>query len=165
MAVAAVAVLVVVGVVGYAMAGRGGSHGRNTAATHHSGSRQPAGSIGGARRSPPTPAARAGSTVPPTSAPVSAVLVATSFGSSTYRVGASATITVWANHGPCWLEIRQSGPNGPVVFTGDIMAGSFRHLTDPVWVRLGNPGAITVNGASISPPGMAAGEPYNLQFA
>jgi hypothetical protein len=84
---------------------------------------------------------------------------------STYRVGTAATITLLANNGTCWVEIRQSGPYGPVTFMGDIQAGQSRNLTDPVWVRLGNPGAITVNGRAVSPPGMTAGQPYDLQFA
>ena len=80
---------------------------------------------------------------------------------------ASATITFQAAGGTCWVEIRQSGRYGPVLFTGDLLAGQSRGMNGPIWVRLGNPLAlvITVNGTSISPPGMAAGQPYDLQFA
>ncbi len=80
---------------------------------------------------------------------------------------ASATISFRAINGVCWVEIRQSGPYGPVVFTGDLLAGQSRDMNGPIWVRLGNPRAvvITVNGSSISPPGMTADQPYDLQFA
>jgi hypothetical protein len=100
--------------------------------------------------------------VPPT-----AILVASAAGSSTYRVDASATITFAAGNGVCWVQIRQNGPYGPVIFTGDLLSGQTRDVNGPIWVRLGNPRIITVtvNGSSISPPGMTAGEPYDLQFA
>ena len=66
-------------------------------------------------------------------------LVASSVGSSTYHVGASATITFRATSGACWVEIRQDGPTGPLLFQGDLQAGQSRALNGPVWVRLGNP--------------------------
>jgi hypothetical protein len=93
--------------------------------------------------------------------------VTSSAGSSTYRVGSSATISIRATTGTCWVEIRQSGPNGSVIFTGDIYSGQSKEINGPVWVRMGNPTviAIAVDGTSISPPGMSAGEPYDLQFA
>jgi hypothetical protein len=144
----------VAGLVGFVLAQNGGSHGRP---------RPPA-----TQAAPPKPTnpATTAPTTPTTTAPPAA-LVATSTGTSTYRVGASAIITFRANNGTCWVEIRQAGPSGPVTFTGDILAGQSRAISSPVWVRLGNPGvmAITVNGTSISPPGMAPGEPYDLQFA
>ena len=47
------------------------------------------------------------------------------------------------------------------------MAGQSRAINGPAWVRLGNPErhVVTVDGGSISPPGLIAGEPYDLQFA
>jgi hypothetical protein len=152
---AAAGVLIVAVVIGFTLAGAPGSHGRHPA-------------------SGPTTTAPAQAVAPvapaptsPTTMPATALLVASSAGSSTYRVDASATITFRAGNGSCWVEIRQSGPDGPVMFTGDLTAGQSRDMNGPVWVRLGNPGviAITVNGTSISPPGMTAGQPYDLQFA
>jgi hypothetical protein len=154
MAAAAVALLVVAAVIGFRLSGETGAHGR-----------PPAQSLRGAPSRPATPVASA-QTVPTTVAP-SAVLVATSAGSSTYRVDASATISFRAVTGVCWVEVRQAGPYGPVMFTGDLLAGQYRNVNGPVWIRLGNPGVIvlTVNGTSISPPGMTAGQPYDIQFA
>ncbi len=123
---------------------------------------------------PPAQAAPAHPAVPPASAtttPTTAAspadLVASSAGSSTYRVGPSATIAFQAVRSACWMEIRQSGPTGPVLFAGDITSGQSRVINGPAWVRLGNPGVIqvTVDGAALSPPGMSLGQPYDLQFA
>lgn len=93
-------------------------------------------------------------------------LVSSTAGASTYRIGPSATVAVQAN-GTCWVEIRQSTPQGAVLFEGSILAGQSRAVSGPAWVRLGNPTsvAITVDGTSISPPGIVSGEPYDLQFA
>jgi hypothetical protein len=145
----------VAGVVGFTLAGGTGSHGRRSALNPQTTTTRPVA----------TPVASVPTT--PTTAPATAILVASSAGTSTYRVDASATITFRAGTGTCWVEIRQSGPYGPVLFTGDLFAGQTRDMNGPIWVRLGNPGviAITVNGTSISPPGMTAGEPYDLQFA
>jgi hypothetical protein len=147
-------VLIVAGVVGYTLAA-GRSHGR------HPASNPPA------TTSPPPTQPAASAATSPTTAPPTAILVSSSAGSSTYRVDASATITFQAASGTCWVEIRQSGPYGPVLFTGDLVVGQSRDMNGPIWVRLGNPRAlvITVNGTSISPPGMTAGVPYDLQFA
>lgn len=112
-----------------------------------------------------TPAAAttsAAATTPPTPA----LLVTGSPGSSIYDVDASATIRVAAS-APCWVELRLSGSTGPILYQGDLLAGQSRAVSGPAWVRLGNPTAVvvTVNGSSISPPGLIAGEPYDLQFA
>ncbi len=157
-ALAAVAVLLVAGVVGFALSAGPGSHGRRPPAASAAATPGHGTPVGSTQTTPPT-------TTPTTTAAPSAVLVSTAAGTSTYRVGASATITLVANNGPCWVEIRQLGPDGALMFMGDILAGQSRAMTAPVWVRLGNPGAINVNGTSISPPGMTAGQPYNLQFA
>ncbi len=151
----AAAVLIVAGIVGFTLAGGSGSHGRHPALSPHTTAPRHA--------VPPVASAQTS----PTTAPVTAMLVASSAGSSTYRVDASATITFRAGTGTCWVEIRQTGPYGPVMFTGDLLAGQIREVNGPIWVRLGNPGviAITVNGTLISPPGMTTGEPYDLQFA
>jgi hypothetical protein len=154
--VAAAALVIVAAVVGLTLAGAFGSHGRRPAPSSHTTS------------PPPTTAAPVASapTSPTTAAPT-AMLVASSAGSSTYRVDASATITFRAGTGTCWVEIRQSGRYGPVMFSGDLLAGQSRAVNGPIWVRLGNPSVITVtvNGAPISPPGMTTGEPYDLMFA
>jgi hypothetical protein len=95
-----------------------------------------------------------------------AALITSSAGSSTYHVAASATISLQAT-GSCWVEIRQTGPSGRVLFEGDLVAGESRSTGGPAWVRLGNPTAmvVSVDGASIAPPGLVAGQPYDLLFA
>jgi Domain of unknown function (DUF4115) len=157
-AAAAAALLIVAAVVGFRLAGETGSHGRSPAPSPQATPTRPATPVASAPTAP--------TAVPTTPAPT-AVLVGSSAGSSTYRVDASATISFRAINGVCWVEIRQSGPYGPVVFSGDLLTGQTRNMNGPVWARLGNPGviAVTVNGASISPPGMAAGQPYDIQFA
>ena len=158
MAAAAAALLIVAAVVGFRLAGEAGSHGRSPAQSPRATPTRPATPVASAPTAP--------TAVPTTPAPT-AVLLGSSAGSSTYRVDASATISFRAINGVCWVEIRQSGPYGPVVFSGDLLTGQTRNMNGPVWVRLGNPGVIlvTVNGTSISPPGMAAGQPYDIQFA
>jgi hypothetical protein len=129
----------------------------------------------GHRRRPPPPQTAANhpaarltplTSAAATAAPTPAVLVTDSPGSSTYHVDTSATIRL-AARGSCWVEIRQSSPTGPLLYEGDLLAGQTRAVGGPAWVRLGNPTSmvVTVNGTSISPPGLVAGEPYDLQFA
>jgi hypothetical protein len=120
--------------------------------------------------SPPTtvvPPRAAPTTVPTTVAPASAgpVLVTSTSGYSEYRTSGPATI-VLAGTGRCWVEIRQSSPDGQVLYQGILLAGETRTLDGSVWVRLGNPTAVslTVNGKAIAPPSLVPGEPYNLQF-
>jgi hypothetical protein len=86
-------------------------------------------------------------------------------GYSEYRLSGPATIVVSAS-GRCWVEIRQNGPSGPVLYQGNLVAGDTRGAPGSTWLRLGNPSNVTVrvNGVPISPPSLVAGEPYNLQF-
>jgi hypothetical protein len=105
--------------------------------------------------------------VPTTVAPPSPspVLVTSTSGYSEYRTAGPATI-VLAGTGRCWVEIRQSSPDGQVLYQGVLLAGQTRTLGGSVWVRLGNPTAVslTVNGKALAPPSLVPGEPYNLQF-
>jgi hypothetical protein len=111
---------------------------------------------------PPTTRATVPATAPPPAAPV---LVSSGAGYSEYRLSGPATIVLSAS-GRCWVEIRQSGPSGPVLFQGVLVAGETQGAPGSTWVRLGNPSNVTVrvNGVTISPPSLIAGEPYNLQF-
>jgi hypothetical protein len=125
------------------------------------------------RASPPShPASRA--VAPPASTPAPATtlapppgpaLVTTSAGYSEYRLSGPTTIVLTAS-GTCWVQIRQDGPTGSVLYQGDLYAGQTHPANGPLWLRLGNPTqvTITVNGAALSPPSLVAGEPYNLQF-
>jgi hypothetical protein len=113
-----------------------------------------------ARAAPPTTRA----TTPPT-VPAAPVLVSSGAGYSEYRLSRPATILLTAS-GRCWVEIRQSGPSGPILYEGNLVAGDSKGAPASTWVRLGNPSNVTVrvNGVPISPPSLIAGEPYNLQF-
>jgi len=46
-------------------------------------------------------------------------------------------------------------------------AGETKRVSGPVWIRLGNPTAMTVlvNGAAPPPAPMVTGDPYDLEFA
>ena len=121
-------------------------------------------------RSPHPPVARAAppttrATTPPAPAPAAPVLVSSGAGYSEYRLSRPATILLTAS-GRCWVEIRQTGPSGPVLYEGNLVAGDTKGAPASTWVRLGNPSNVTVrvNGVAISPPSLIAGEPYNLQF-
>jgi hypothetical protein len=52
------------------------------------------------------------------------------------------------------------------MYQGILVAGDTKGAPGSTWVRLGNPSNVTVrvNGVTISPPSLIAGEPYNLQF-
>jgi hypothetical protein len=118
--------------------------------------------------SPPTTAARQQApptTVAPAPASTGPILVTTTSGYSEYRTAAPATI-VLAGTGRCWVEIRQSSPNGQVLYEGVLVAGESRTIAGSVWVRLGNPTEVvlTVNGQALAPPSLIPGEPYNLEF-
>jgi hypothetical protein len=125
------------------------------------------------RGSPPShPASRVAAPPPSTPAPATTlapppgpVLVTTSAGYSEYRLSGPATIVLKAS-GTCWVQIRQDGPTGSVLYQGDLYAGQSHPANGPLWLRLGNPTqvTITVNGAALSPPSQVAGEPYNMQF-
>ncbi len=129
-------------------------------------SRGPSASV----HTPPTVARQA---TPPTTraapkpapTPAGPVLVGSGAGYSEYRLSGPATIVLSAS-GRCWVEIRESGPSGAVLFQGVLVAGETQGAPASTWVRLGNPSNVTVrvNGVTISPPSLIAGEPYNLQF-
>jgi len=97
--------------------------------------------------------------------PATPVLVTSASGYSEYRTSESAAIVVSAT-GTCWVEIRQAGPTGPLLYEGDMVAGGTKDTAGPIWIRLGDPTkvTVTVNGDAIAAPGLVAGDPYNLEF-
>jgi hypothetical protein len=105
------------------------------------------------------------STVTPTTVAPTPILVTSTSGYSEYRISGPASISISAA-GTCWIEIRQTGPSGQVLFVGDLVAGDTHAAGGSIWVRLGNPSQVTVsvNGKAIAPPSLVAGQPYNLQF-
>ncbi len=107
----------------------------------------------------PSPSTTSPTTVPPPT------LVAGSTGYSLYRLPVASTILV-AAAGRCWVEIRGHGPSGRLIYEGILVAGQSTSAKGRVWVRLGNPTAVTVsvNGHDLAPPAMVAGVPYDLQF-
>ena len=118
----------------------------------------------------PQPPRATPTTAPPVSpttalAAAAPVLVSSGVGYSEYRLSGPATVVLTAS-GLCWVEIRQNGPSGPLLYQGDLVAGETKGTPDSAWVRLGDPSHVTVqvNGVTISPPSLVAGEPYNLQF-
>jgi hypothetical protein len=97
--------------------------------------------------------------------PAIPVLVTSASGYSEYRTSTAATIVISAT-GTCWVEIRQAGPSGPLLYEGDMVAGETHDTAGAIWMRLGDPTKVrvTVNGDAIAPPALVAGNPYNLQF-
>jgi len=125
---------------------------------------------GGSRpRSHPaaSPPLRGPAVVPTTSLPPAqpASLLTKTATTATYAVVGSPTISLTGS-APCWLQVRQDNQSGSVLFEGTLSSGQQKNLTRPVWVRLGNPAAISVqiNGSTLDPPTQVAGSPYNLQF-
>jgi hypothetical protein len=118
--------------------------------------------VGHPSAAPTEPPAVHPAIVPASTAPV---LVATSAGFSEYRLTGPVTVQL-ATDTICWIEIRQGGPTGPVLYEGDLSAGQTHAAPPAAWVRLGNPGhvTVTVNGAPISLPSLIAGQPYNVMF-
>lgn len=106
------------------------------------------------------PAAAAPATVPP---PSEVRLLSTSSGQATYWVAGPPATTLVAS-GRCWVEARSGGATGSIVFQGVLSSGQRQVLSGPLWLRLGNPGAVSVqvNGTVLQPPGLAAGQPYDL---
>jgi RodZ C-terminal domain len=114
---------------------------------------------------PPGKNASSATTIAPAPRAAEVSLVSSSAGYSMFRLSWPATIRLEST-GLCWIEIRDSGPTGPVTFQGDLTAGASHAVTGPSWLRLGNPTAVavTVNGSAITLP-LVAGEPYNIQFS
>jgi hypothetical protein len=102
---------------------------------------------------------------PSTTTAAAASLVSQSSTTATYQVSGSPTITITFNSA-CWTQVRQGSPSGTLLFEGTESAGATKQLTGPVWVRLGNPTAvsISVGGTTVAQPTVTAGTPYNLQF-
>jgi hypothetical protein len=139
-----VAVLVLGGAVFLVTSQSGSSPGRRTTA---------------ARPTAPAPAATTTTTPPP------AALVSQTSSTATYQVTGSPMISLSFNS-ECWTEARQGSSSGPILFEGTQVAGAQKQLDGPVWIRLGNPTAVSVSvgGATISEPAVTAGNPFNLQF-
>lgn len=111
-----------------------------------------------------TPATAAPTTTTTALAPP-ASLVSKTTSTATYQVTGSPTIS-FIGSGSCWIEIRQGDQTGKVLFEGVLSPGNQKSQTGPFWVRLGNPGAISVqiNGTVLSQPASNPNSPYNLQF-
>jgi len=114
-----------------------------------------------------SPPLRGPAVVPTTSLPPAqpASLLTKTATTATYAVVGSPTISLTGS-APCWLQVRQDNQSGSVLFEGTLSSGQQKNLTGRVWVRLGNPAAISVqiNGSTLDPPTQVAGSPYNLQF-
>jgi hypothetical protein len=117
-----------------------------------------------AARTPARPGATPPGTTPPPP-PAAPVLLGTSQQAAVYRVSGPTNVSV-VSTGRCWVEIRHAGPSGPIVYSAVLTSGSQQSVAAPVWLRIGNPAAVTVtiDGSAISPPGLSASAPYNLQF-
>jgi hypothetical protein len=90
-------------------------------------------------------------------------LVSATAQTASYQVQGSASIKV-VSAARCWVEIRDGGPSGQIVFQGVLAAGQTETAPGPAWLRVGDPPAVsvTVNGTPLTPPAMAGGTPYDF---
>jgi hypothetical protein len=86
-------------------------------------------------------------------------------GTSLYRLAVAATPITFEANGLCWVEIRRSNAEGPVIYSAAMTAGVTESVHGPIWVRLGNPTAVAirVGGTAVSPT-VEPGQPYDLEF-
>jgi hypothetical protein len=123
----------------------------------------PSTSVGTTATTPPSSAPPRSTTVPAvTKAPFK--LVSSSPGISVYRIVGRPRITVTAT-GECWTEILRRNATGRTLYVQTMVAGTRHEVKGPVWIRLGDPTAvtITVNGTKVTPP-VSNGDPYDVQF-
>jgi hypothetical protein len=84
-----------------------------------------------------------------------------------YAVTTAPAVVTLVAKGPCWLQVRLRDSNGSVMYQGTMAARAQQTFSDPegVWLRLGNPGAVTlvVNGVSIDLPAAGHGSaPFDV---
>jgi hypothetical protein len=110
------------------------------------------------------------STAPPANPSVPAVrLIGADTTTAGYAVTATpAVVTVVAN-APCWVQARPGDAGTTAMFEGTMTAGARHTFSNPagIWLRLGNPGAVTlvVNGVSIDLPAAGHGTaPFDVLF-
>lgn len=74
--------------------------------------------------------------------------------------------------GPCWVEVLDGGPDGPLLWEGTLSQGDSQNVTVPpasggFWARLGAPtlASLRVGGAPVTMPGeVTPTNPYDLSF-
>lgn len=81
-----------------------------------------------------------------------------------YTVTAGSLRLSLAASGPCWVEIRDGSPGGPVSYVGTLASGASQTFTTAsgVWLRLGDPARVQlrINGSPIPLP--AAANPFDV---
>ena len=92
--------------------------------------------------------ARAATTTVAASPPTTTV--ANGPGTITYTLAAAATVTVSAKS-DSWIEVRPAA-GGPILHIGTLTAGQSRSYPTPVWIRTGNPAALTVTAGTAPLP-------------
>jgi hypothetical protein len=111
----------------------------------------------------PPPAIQRVASAPPVSVPVR--LIASNSTTATYQLTGNSPITLQAT-GDCWVDVHQGGETGPSVLTTTLLPGQTESFSGPVWMRLGDPTAVTIQVGTSSVPAaqITAGQPYDLDF-
>jgi hypothetical protein len=105
--------------------------------------------------------------LPVTPLPPSVRLVGADTTTAGYAVTATPAVVTLVAKAPCWIQVRPHDPNTAAIFEATLPADARRTFSDPsgLWIRLGNPGAVTivVNGVSIDlPAGGHGSAPFDV---
>jgi cytoskeleton protein RodZ len=74
-----------------------------------------------------------------------------------------AALVIRATRGNCWLQVREGGASGAVVYQGTLrMGSSMKFMSQLVWVRFGAPGNVDAARGAKRVPGLAGSAPVNL---
>ncbi len=74
-----------------------------------------------------------------------------------------AALVIRATRGDCWLQVRQGGPTGTVVYEGTLQLGtSMRFAEAPLWVRFGAPANVDATRGGKAVAGLSGSAPLDL---
>jgi transcriptional regulator with XRE-family HTH domain len=74
-----------------------------------------------------------------------------------------AALVIRATRGNCWLQVRQGGATGAVVYEGTLRLGSTMRFASPsLWVRFGAPANVDATRGAKSIAGLVGSAPVNL---
>jgi transcriptional regulator with XRE-family HTH domain len=74
-----------------------------------------------------------------------------------------AALVIRATRGDCWLQVRQGGASGALVYEGMLRLGSSMKFTpQSLWVRFGAPGNVDAARGAKTVSGLTGSAPVNL---
>jgi cytoskeleton protein RodZ len=102
----------------------------------------------------PTPPAAAAAIKPRTTQPVVHI---------TPAKPKPAALVINATRGDCWLQVRNGGATGAVVYEGTLRSGSSMHFAQPsLWVRFGAPANVDAARGGTTLAGLAGSAPVDV---